>query len=242
MVPYVLASCVILLICLGFYWWVKEHQANNILEQCKKGAQKIKDQTNRRTNIRNHIKLVTSYNKKFDEINKILDSRYDWTSLYNSIQDSKPIDVWVTKINRVDGDGNEFGIEQFSDADQVDTLKLYCFLTEIKESYDAKGKERFVNNIFTDQQIKSFSKEIQKRAGQMGERGVEYAKKMEKLLYNEDNLISHEVNLYKIFESSLEFNDKISSSEVGSIYTTSLDNLKYFFVIIKLEKPIVIKR
>ena len=255
-IPYVLASAVIWLSILVFFWLVKVSETKLIEQTIDEGKADTKIATGQYTSIDSMLRKTEEFKDDYLKIKDLLDSRYVWSAFFNAIQDAKPVDIWICSIKRYNPDDNR--VEDVSLTEEavatedmeVTDFVLECYEVQLNEVYD--NPPRYVRPIFTKEQNDRFKAVQQSRKTLMESEGYvppegEFPDPVDPKFANEQ-FVKKDTLLFNVFLESLRYSDYFSADPeetkivVQPLASDKIRNLRTFQIVVKLKKPIKIGR
>ncbi len=98
-VPYIYASAVSLILCLGILLWGTTRRTNQEVKNTNAAMKQVELAQKNQRSISKLEKEKTLIYSRYDEAVTILDGRTEWVNLYNNIQVLLPDSTWLTSIN-----------------------------------------------------------------------------------------------------------------------------------------------
>lgn len=191
-------------------------------------------------------KQIEQANKKqnaavgqFNQINDILEQRYRWAEVYNSLQLSKPNDIWLVYVRPKDGPTRQIAAEasaetsslidifgggvatgaeavQETKSDEISWIEISGHAINIPE-HKPNESETYIRPIFSEEQIAIFKESAERQIKAVTEAEKDPEQRAAKGKYIDDfmssvnnNIESDNTTLPEVFLSSLRFNEAFS--------------------------------
>ncbi len=105
-VPYIYASAVSLIACLGILLWGTTRKTNIEVNNAKQSKAFVEKAENNDSAIKKLLAKKKELSLKYVEASTILEERTEWIDMYNEIQKVLPDSMWLTSINASKGSVN----------------------------------------------------------------------------------------------------------------------------------------
>lgn len=264
--PFIIGSCCIWFAILSVFILVKSRTVSLNLRTITQKKVNVE----RLNKIKTKIEALHGKQKKtlekYNSVKELIEQRYSWSHLLNSLQAAKPQDVWLASINRLGAPkvGGKKGKKKSPKKDLFGNIQKKKSKKAKKGDavwFDVVGfaiaipSENPSRKIFTDEQIADFEflladfKKIQLQALEEGD-GKDLPTKEEVLEYQgfwRDNVMKPDYILSEVFLEALQWSELISDDPdetriIETNFSETHRNLTTFRIQIRLEDPIVLKR